>query len=814
MKRTQNIIVLAIIAVLCLSCERTDIESGSECSSFTLSVSVPGADARVYSKGETQDGVRNLNENLINSVYYYFFVDGVMDQPAVVSGHFLGLNINGSISQDATKTWTVPVSANTVANVLFPSGSKYCRMFVTANPPAEAASFLEGTGDNAPTLEELREFQFSTSLEGVQSSFVMFCDDQVEVENRTSDIAFNAVANMKRVASKITLKVNAVGSYIDPETKQVWKPLLDGLEVEFYNGLNCSNLSGDFSRLTELADENYFISASSFGEPSDYRYEEVTASDILDEVRETLVSRTSLPEAGADADQYVLTGGKYYSLLHSARSEKPIYSYPMIWEFADQYEPYLLFELPWQTTVGGNTVIRPCYYKLMLGTKSMSSNSWYDIAVTLKVLGSFYKTAPTQEYLHEQYVVLDWNNAFDAENNNVDAEIKEARFLVAQKKNFVLNNQTKLSIPLTTSHPCDFVINSAYHTKYSSNSGPTQVNDKDKAADKDNGWFHIIGNVLEFEHGLNNKLESGMDCSPYEIDITVKHKDNPLYNETIHITQYPSVYIYTQANSGGRTQSYGYTYVNNAQSGGWQVVQGANDSGDNSSTQFTIINVSQFDPSSGFVVGDPRKLEKDNLDKNTGKTGVQWNDYNPVEVKDIYGGPKRTIQYYYPTIDDRTRANYIAPSFRVNSANCRSGQNETYENAVQRCASYQEDGYPAGRWRLPTLAECKLIMTMTGTGIIPQIFIDGSTYYYYFAGGWFVGNGSKGWNLNTTQPAAARCVYDEWYWSVVDGAPDHQDPDYDKWRPVDHDITSTAKKDENDPNLARTTFVWGDKEIN
>lgn len=812
MKRTLYFTASLIALILCSSCDRNAVEVENGCG-FTLTVEVPEADARVFTKAETKDGEQSLNENLIKSVYYYFFAEGETDQPAIVSGRFLGLNLNGEQSQNATKTWTVPVSANTVVNDLFPTGVNSCRMFVVANPPAQASAFLEGTGADAPTLEELREFQFSSDLSETQSSFVMFCDDEVEVESRTAKTAFRAVANMKRVSSKISFKVNAPCSYTDPETNQVWQPLLDGMKVEFYNGMKSANLSGNFSKLTGLESEDYFLAAIRFGTPSEYSYLEVKPAEVPDGIRAALVEQIALPTAGPTSPQYVLSGAKYYSLIHMTQSTAPLYTYPMTWEFTDQYEPYFLFELPWQTTVGGNTVIRPCYYKLMLGSKSISSNSWYDISVTLKVLGSFYKTAPVQEYLYEQYVVRDWNNAFEENTNNVDAEIKEVRFLVVQQKEYVLKNQTKLSIPLTTSHQCDFVINSAFHTKYSANNGPTRINDDAT------GWFHFVGNVLEFEHPLNNKLEDGMDCSPYQINITVKHKDfsDHLCEENISIIQYPSIYIYTQINSGGRSTNYGYTYVNNAQSGGWRVVKGANSSGDNSSIQFTIINVSQFDPGSGFIVGDPRKLSVDNLDKNSNSAGVQWNVYNPVDnAIDLYNSGTRTIKYYYPTIDDRSRDNYIAPSFRVNTANCRSGQNETYENAVQRCASYQEDGYPAGRWRLPTLAECKLIMTMTKTGIIPQIFINGSTYYYYYAGGWFVGDGSKGWNYNDINyhDAAARCVYDEWYWSVVDDAPDHLDPDYEKWRPIDHDITSNTKKDANDPNLPRTTFVWGDKEIN
>ncbi len=97
----------------------------------------------------------------------------------------------------------------------------------------------------------------------------------------------------------------------------------------------------------------------------------------------------------------------------------------------------------------------------------------------------------------------------------------------------------------------------------------------------------------------------------------------------------------------------------------------------------------------------------------------------------------------------------------------------TYDNAKKRCASYQKDGYPAGRWRIPTKAEIEYMVMLANDDKIP-ILLSTDSYYW--------GSNNTGYRANggtTTSSAYVRCVYDEWYW-----------------------------KDK----CTKTTFTWGDKE--
>ncbi len=804
MKRLRNILSLILPAVMLVSaCEGTVTAPDDEAIKgphVTLTVVLPGSNA---TKADTKPGEDTWNENKVTSVYYFFYKDGSDTEAPKMSGHFAGLNLSG---EGATKTWTIPTSPDIIANQLFPSGVRECQIFVVANPPASLVSTIE-SNESTITLKELRELTFSTNLVGKQDNFVMVCDDKAEVNSRTgsgTSSAMDVEAGLKRVANKITVKANVAPEFFDKDGGWVkWVPQMNSLKVEFYNGFSKTNLSGDFSKLTVDAENDYFNSGESeFGTAvgiDSYFYAEVSK----------LVAGDSYTTLSAVPDPVISTSPEmikvdttYYKLeqYQQASSTTPFYSYPMEWEFASATEPFLMVELTWARE-SGSTTYQTCYYKLMLSQKSITTNGWYDVTVDLKVLGSFNKFEPTQQYLYEDYVVLDWENAYGVNQNNVNAEIKDARYLVVSQKEWTVNNKTSVTIPFTSSHPCEVVNKTISTIDYSTGTARTK---DPHFTDVD---FDLSQpNRLTVTHELYNTLGGDMDCALITIEFDLRHTDNADFKEHIRIVQKPAITIETIANSGGRSSStgYGYTWVNNARSGNWQIVLGANGSGNNSSIYFTIISVSQFDSSSDYIVGDPRTVDVDNLDKNSSTDGVQWNNVNPVSAPVSYTDDgqigNRTIKYYYPTVDDGSRDNFIAPSIRVNSANCRSGQNETYENAKQRCASYQEDGYPAGRWRLPTLAECMLIQTMSLNGLVPTIFIQNSTSYYCYAGGWFAGNASSvsdykpysaGYSKTTSSGGsgggAARCVYDEWYWGPIDEAAEN--------------------------NHSTKTFYWGDQPL-
>ena len=119
---------------------------------------------------------------------------------------------------------------------------------------------------------------------------------------------------------------------------------------------------------------------------------------------------------------------------------------------------------------------------------------------------------------------------------------------------------------------------------------------------------------------------------------------------------------------------------------------------------------------------------------------------------------------------DADDQNIIAPRLLISShMNITSGvawNNSDGTGVVQRCAMYQENGYPAGRWRLPTEAEFAFMMKLQSDGTLPGLFADNCWYRISDGRMIHVGTGT-----NTTPYVAAasgtvyiRMVYDLWYW--------------------------------------------------
>ena len=156
------------------------------------------------------------------------------------------------------------------------------------------------------------------------------------------------------------------------------------------------------------------------------------------------------------------------------------------------------------------------------------------------------------------------------------------------------------------------------------------------------------------------------------------------------------------------------------------------------------------------------------------------------EADALYGETPRTLTWYYPTEKSNRTANMLAPSYRVSSKfNGTEFGTITKPYAEYRCAAYQEDGFPAGRWRLPTKAEVNFIAQLSAKGFIELLFNNNGVYWS--ANGAIKINGANVVD-DSAKSAMLRCVYDSWYWDKVDGL-------------------------EGDPRQGvRNKFVWGDRE--
>ena len=236
------------------------------------------------------------------------------------------------------------------------------------------------------------------------------------------------------------------------------------------------------------------------------------------------------------------------------------------------------------------------------------------------------------------------------------------------------------------------------------------------------------------------------------------------------------------------------------------------------------IHVTVLPSTSSFVIGDPREDNVNNLASEDRYPGIykftvdgstaekRWNnllileairsgttEYPEVsqgvyqrtgfnEADALYGDEsRRPLRWYYPTEKSTRTENMLAPSYRIAS---KFGGTEygniSKEYAEYRCAAYQEDGFPAGRWRLPTKAEIHFIAQLSAKKVFEMLF--GNTVYWSANGAISVNSNNGTVGNSTATTALLRCVYDSWYWDRVDGR--EGDPRQE------------------DPSI----FVWGDKE--
>lgn len=199
-------------------------------------------------------------------------------------------------------------------------------------------------------------------------------------------------------------------------------------------------------------------------------------------------------------------------------------------------------------------------------------------------------------------------------------------------------------------------------------------------------------------------------------------------------------------------------------------------------------------------------------------SSTYWVEYKlrGFQTANALEGGRRTLKDYYPTRENMNNQSTIAPKFRICSSYGGTSTYLTREMARRRAAAYQELGYCAGRWRLPTFGEVKFVMELSRQNKIPRLFgRDVGVWYYWCAQGAVLvpKRGDKtteirivetpGQNGNpiggTTAVAPftgnnyrdhARFVYDEWYWGAETLTP------------------SSATPNANSPTY---TFTWGDR---
>ena len=741
----------------------------------------------VYNSNMTKaDGNYDTSyERQLNRLDCFFYVKDKTDQPCV---YYHKAEIN-----DLDQA-TVPFFVNDlVLKEIFPKGA-LCDVFVIANLPGDHTFEANTPETTVQALGELTLDMTKGEYDVYGKSFVMTGSGIVQKgknSNATATIA------LERVASKVTMTVKVPMS-IEVQNRSS----MDKMVPVFADNEGNSTLKTSFRYGTSKS----YISGA-FPEDSD--------NFIWTNKIPYTKSATSL--------------GSYYVYT----CDVPFYTYARSWDKGSESAAYVTFEMPWgvdeDNDGNADDEYKTYYYQLLVngGGRNFVPNAWYDMIVTVGVLGSTVEAQP-KELEELSYYVLDWtketsNGVHESGDREENVEIEKFNYLEVPQTYIEMDNVDEVSIRYNASHKIGVKFNksagkivpglpdpTSLHALSISNYDVSTKNGTPKAVEitdiilksetkPDDEEQNVISNFTDNNKGLLTfKYNLSDDVySPAYVFLTIWldvngdgiHDSDEILTQDVTIVIYPAIYIVGDNSYDYSIFINGY-YNKNRSSGnnlgylsiaGKQVGKAA---GDDDNTYMHVISISAFNENNykfaynntknkdtEYIIGDPRERSSNKLGISDDKNNTaNVNTANPTNATNTSGwimatdvnGTVRNLQYYYPTSTESYQV--IAPKFRIASKLGGYSKSDP-EGAALRCASYQEHGFPAGRWRLPTTAEVLYIVELQRLGKIQQLFYNSTTYLT--ATDRVATDDNNNYTLNTgigNSQASVRCVYDEWYW--------------------------------------------------
>ena len=821
MKTRYNIVLLGA-ALMCGACaEDVFVENmpSNEALTITISTEPISRDTRAVEHiGYTDDVVeQNLNENRIRTVDIYMFPSATITDASQISYHLPRI----TVSDEGDGEMGIETISLMINNTVFEAalGGITPEQAITQNKQYYASIIVNQPSDitveAGETFEQLKAkttscAQFASGE--VVPTFVMTGNATLAVRHDNDAncyVLYNPVAGyitVERCAAKIDLVVDDVQEYIRDEYGNFWKSVPSTLKASFYHGVKKTSLAADLSYEPVMPPTN----------PHDYF--DVTPS-------------RSFVQATAD-NRPMFDAGDYYTV--SDGKHMPYYSYPSLWDgndFDKKKEAYFLLQMDWQEIKGrtkvdnvtvtaetegaeaaidsnGNTIYfindgnadtepvltsyqLPITSSFLTNANRFIRNNYYRLCVKVGIIGSFDPGNP-EVIINNTYIVADWSK------ESIDMNLHEAAYLTVNEHEKEMNNQNSGSVTYKSSPKAKAEVmwvefydysysdgirsvhvesarTSSYYTKegssqrqtlrtnssyyewpyylnHSANNYRTAINLSDFTLNVDANKYLTDDNVITLTHTLDNEKM----FTPFKVYVRVWNETTGT-SEYVTFSQYPAIYIdghksngvvyvngyYRHGNSITAYDDVGYG--NSHRLGSLTASGTYNGSGTNNNPNLYIVNTTSLSNNT-YTIGDPRDVPQ--------KMNANLTPAN-----------------YQPTKRDGTQ-DIISPSFLIASSyGATSYGYMTYDIAKSRCEAYQEDGYPAGRWRIPTAAELIYMVQLSVNGQIPSLFQFGNNDNE----GYWSGNG-KMITVNgvvqlapqasrfTANNTSVRCVYDIWYW--------------------------------------------------
>ena len=746
-------------------------------------------------------------ERTLKRLDCFFYSKGETDQPCIYYHKVENL--------DKVGTAQIPIYIDESLIISMFGAESTCEVFVIANLSTEIigdktfAPDQEGT--EVETLGQSLLTRSNENYDAIDQPFVMagLAECRKDSQNNAQ-----ATVELVRAAAKVTFSViiphsitvtekTLVDGEVEESVEREMKPVIttsESMTASFHNGASKGYVYGTYP----VEDADIFVTEK-FRFQYDSTIPEVPASDTN-------------PVAIPAKDVYVL--------------EMPLYTYARAWEKGDPKAAYWSFQMQWGYDSTGDKIIdkyHPYYYQILINGayRSFEPNHWYDMTVNVGVLGSTIEATPA--ILEElSYYVLNWTTETPNDGSGdrlEDVELQRYNYLEVPQTYIEMDNVSKVGIRYSASHKIGVKFDKTgnksvyglsgttdYPALYISNSSGTpnavQITDlvlKDEKtpdaeeSDKNSNFVDDGKNLLTFNYTLDSDI-----CSPAYLFVTIwldvdgdgVHDPDEVITEDVTIVMYPAIYIIGElsqdfsvfvngnynknANASNLGNNTTHPYY---QIAGEQVGKALGADADNSK-HMHIIHVSSFDEdtyqfkigneSYPYIIGDPRRRDPYKFDVPDGGTG--W-----VKAKDV-NGEERYLEYYYPTSTEEEEEGafrIISPKFRI-SSKLAGYSHCSPKGAAYRCASYQEAGYPAGRWRLPTTAEVLFVINLQSQTPkkIQDLFVGSSNYA---SATHTINNNNnnvtvqEGMVVDRKGTISVRCVYDEWYWGSEKEAIENDD---------------------------------------
>ncbi len=607
--------------------------------------------------------------------------------------------------------------------------------------------------------------------------------------------------------------------YSDPSRVQVYlnyaadKGTMDGEPITYIaNGENAN--TGDFftyrrfaflSDWTKNDDGEYVFPDGSYTEREAYRwiYKEDAAATQPESDGNYYTSDEEQDDMVVVVDGKVVEKDAFNRPAYKITGT-PFYSYPYDFSGDSGHAPFFKVIVEWTayTETDSETTHRATdtqegtkdipqiiahefYYKITIPEiKIFEANNWYKIGLHLSTLGS-EADETSIDVSSDTYFVTNWGDPDDPEVPSINAGL----YLNVAKDVYDMYSSS-LEIPVSASgaikvtafesnegnpagtYPLATGNTITYRSLTYSTSSSTGTNFK-VTPDVDNTFVKVEHTVEPFSTSFSADNGNAKDIAIITYKLRISLDGHPEFYKDVTVNQYPSIYVQ-------RKQSRGNPYVNGIRgntinnANGYTLGPIGNDAGTRS-TYFTTVSISTLTGVSStypnWVIGDPRIRLADAYN-GTFQGDRSYNVYTTSNEStewrrtDLGSAPDYFDKYL---VGVKESSNVIAPKFMLATGyGYRSSlTNSTWKSNAERCATYQEDGYPAGRWRLPTEAEVLFCATLASHGLIESPFVN-NTRYWAASGGnlQYTTNGSN-WTFNYTYnqgTVSVRCVYDVWYW--------------------------------------------------